>query len=142
VLEKGWRNVTLAAAPAEDADLDCEPADAVLFSFTHDILQSPAALANVFRQARDGARVAAVGPCWAPWWASWLNALLAMQLQAFVTTFEGLDRPWRHLARFVPDLRVEPTGLGVIYLASGHLDRGSLEDHEASASVSSALPGS
>jgi demethylmenaquinone methyltransferase/2-methoxy-6-polyprenyl-1,4-benzoquinol methylase len=118
----GWRNVTLAAGPAEQVEVDCEPVDAVLFSFTHDVLQSPEALANVFRHARDGARVAAVGPCWAPAWAAWLNGLLAWQLRAYVTRLDGLDRPWRLLAEHVADLEVD-AGAGVIYTASGRFSR-------------------
>lgn len=37
-------------------------ADAFLFSLTHDVLQMPEGLANLFGQAKPEARVAAFGP--------------------------------------------------------------------------------
>ena len=36
-----------------------------------------------------------------------------------INSFEGFDRPWRHLARYVDDLRVEQVALGTGYLAVG-----------------------
>ena len=76
VADHGWRNVVLLQAPVEDAAIP-HAADAVLFCAVHDVLQSPAALANLFAHARPGARVAAVGGKWAPPWAVGLNALAA-----------------------------------------------------------------
>ena len=67
VADHGWRNVVLVQAPVEDAIIP-EAADAVLFCAVHDVLQSPAALDNLFAGTRPGARVAAVGGKWAPPW--------------------------------------------------------------------------
>jgi SAM-dependent methyltransferase len=115
---EGWRNVTLVTGDIADTGIRGN-FDAVLFSFTHDLLQSPAAVENVFRHLRDGAHVASVGPVWAPWWAPGLSILLALELAPYVTTFDGLDRPWRYLERFVPDLRVDRGIPPVFYFASG-----------------------
>ena len=48
---RGWRNVMLIAAPAESAVVPAS-VDAVLFCAVHDVMQSPAALDNVFARAR------------------------------------------------------------------------------------------
>jgi demethylmenaquinone methyltransferase/2-methoxy-6-polyprenyl-1,4-benzoquinol methylase len=118
VADRGWRNVELVEAAAEDARLPAT-ADAVLFCAVHDVLQSPAALRNVFAHTRPGGRVAAVGGKWAAPWAVGLNALVTVVHAPFVRSMTGFDRPWRHLARHVPDLRVEEIELGCGYLASG-----------------------
>ena len=76
-----WDNVVLIESPAETAELPFE-ADAVLFSFCHDILQSERAIENVLTVVRPRARVAAAGHKWAEWWAPGMNgyiALMAMQ---------------------------------------------------------------
>lgn len=49
----GWQNITLIEAAVEEADIEAI-ADAALFSFTHDVLQSPPAVANVVRAGREG----------------------------------------------------------------------------------------
>jgi len=52
----GLANVELVEAPIEEARIP-GPVDALLFSYAHDVLRSPAALARVFDAARPGARV-------------------------------------------------------------------------------------
>jgi demethylmenaquinone methyltransferase/2-methoxy-6-polyprenyl-1,4-benzoquinol methylase len=58
-----WTNATLIVARMEDADLAPPrgPFDAVAFNFTHDVLQSEAALAKIFAACRPGARGAVAG---------------------------------------------------------------------------------
>ena len=117
----GWANVTLIEAPAEAAEAPL-PADAALLCGTHDILRSPAALGNILRQLKPGARIVAGGPKWAPPWqpgAPALNILTWQLNRSYVTTFEGFDRPWSHLARVVPDLTVEEVFFGGGYIAEG-----------------------
>jgi ubiquinone/menaquinone biosynthesis C-methylase UbiE len=100
---EGWRNVTLVQAAMEAADIP-RPLDAVLFNFTHDVLRSAGALARIFAAARPGVRVAAAGMKWAPWWLAPANLVVRAQARPYMTTFEGLDRPWSlleaHLERF------------------------------------------
>jgi ubiquinone/menaquinone biosynthesis C-methylase UbiE len=115
----GWANVTLVEATAEQAAIP-GPADAVLFAFTHDVLRSPKALANVLGALRPGGRLAAAGPKWAPLWPP-LNLLVWQVASQFVTTLEGFSRPWSRLEQAVPDLCVEEACFGCIYLAWGEL---------------------
>jgi acyl dehydratase/ubiquinone/menaquinone biosynthesis C-methylase UbiE len=117
VADAGWDNVTLLDARAEEATLP-DPADAVLFAFTHDVVRSSEALANVLGQVRPGGRVAAAGPKWTAF-APQLNPLVWQVARQFVTTFDGFRRPWAELERAVPDLAVEEAYFGCVYLAWG-----------------------
>jgi acyl dehydratase/ubiquinone/menaquinone biosynthesis C-methylase UbiE len=119
--QAGWENVTLLEASAEEAAVP-GPVDAVLFAFTHDIVQSPKALANVLGQVRPGGRLAATGPKWTTF-APQLNPLVWQVASQFVTSFEGFRRPWAELERAVPGLRVEEAYFGCVYLAWGTLPR-------------------
>jgi demethylmenaquinone methyltransferase/2-methoxy-6-polyprenyl-1,4-benzoquinol methylase len=119
--EHGWGNVTLVEAAGEDVRLD-EPADAALLCGVHDVMRSPAALANVLAQLREGARVVAGGAKWTPWWhvgSVPMNLSTRAMNRDFVTTFEGFHRPWSHLAALVPDLEVTETYMGAGYVAVG-----------------------
>ena len=118
VERSGWRNVTLIESAVEEAQIPGQ-VDAVLFHFTHDILRSPEALENVFQHVKRGGRVAAAGTKWAPWWASPVNFYGWYIGRRYVTTFEGDARPWSHLERTVPDLRVAPALFGGGYIAWG-----------------------
>jgi demethylmenaquinone methyltransferase/2-methoxy-6-polyprenyl-1,4-benzoquinol methylase len=115
---QGWHNVTLVESAIDQAQVP-EPADAVLFCFTHDILQTPAALENVFRHAKAGARVASMGYKWAPWWTGPWNYVIWNFTRYAITTRDGFGKPWRYLPRFVPDLRVQTALFGAIYFAWG-----------------------
>ena len=64
--------------------------------------------------------VAAGGGKWPG--SSWLRPLRACvtALHApFIHDFTGFDKPWRLLAEFVPDLRVDEHAYGAGYLALG-----------------------
>ena len=115
----GARNIELIEASVEDAQLR-GPLDAVLFSYAHDVLRSPEALANIFRAARPGARVVSMGIKHYPPWLGFLNAWLVRRAWGFLSTTEGLERPWSGLEARCPDLRVRETFfLGSGYIASG-----------------------
>lgn len=119
VEDAGWTNVTLIQTSMETVTLPVRW-DAALFHFTQDVLRSRAALANIFSQARDGARVAAAGTKLFPWWLGPLNVYVRLANRNYMTTSDGLRRPWNLLQRdYVPDLRVEPVWLGASYIASG-----------------------
>jgi SAM-dependent methyltransferase len=121
VQNHGWHNVTLLQAAGQDAALPVE-ADAALLSAVHDILRSPVALANVLTQLRSGGRVVASGPKWVPWWqpaSLALNSCAWLINRHCVTTFEGFDAPWSHLARLLPDLAVEEVFFGAGFIAVG-----------------------
>jgi ubiquinone/menaquinone biosynthesis C-methylase UbiE len=117
----GWRNVEVLEGRAEIARFEAR-ADAVLFSYVHDVLQSEAALGNVLSQAKPGARVVACGTRLWPWWGAPVNAWLRARHRRYITDMENFDRPWAKLAPRLEDFRVEtrwPPGWR--YLAAGRL---------------------
>ena len=114
----GLANVALIEAAMEDAAID-GPVDAILFNYTHDVLQSPRALRNIFSAARPGARVALAGIKHPPAWLFPLRLYRLIKARPYVTTFRGLDEPWRMLREYVPDLAVRPVMLGTNYFACG-----------------------
>jgi demethylmenaquinone methyltransferase/2-methoxy-6-polyprenyl-1,4-benzoquinol methylase len=120
VAAHGWQNVSLIQAAVETAAID-GVADAALFSFTHDVLQSPAAVANVVAHLKPGARVSSVGAKLAGGWSPLVNFFVRRSARPYVTTFRGLDRPWRELERYVDELHVKSLALGGAYLASARV---------------------
>jgi SAM-dependent methyltransferase len=94
-----FQNVTLINAPVEEAEIGVL-ADAALFHFTHDILRTPAAVANVIRHLKPGARIVASGLKWARPWALPTNLMVLQAALVSVTSLEGLTQPWSNLARW------------------------------------------
>lgn len=117
----GWRNVTLIESAVETAGIPLA-FDAALFHFTHDVLQSPAALARVFAHAKPGARVAVAGAKFVSWSFAPLNIWIMIRTRRYLTTYAGLRQPWCYLTRYVPDLRIRNRLLGTGYLAHGRFD--------------------
>jgi demethylmenaquinone methyltransferase/2-methoxy-6-polyprenyl-1,4-benzoquinol methylase len=115
-------NVTLIHAPAERARLPAAP-DALLFSFVHDVLQSGAALDNLFAQVRPGARVVAVGAKLFPWWLGPANFWFLARERGYVTAYRGFAQPWRLLAERVHGFAVLPLFPGNKFLALGRVAR-------------------
>jgi SAM-dependent methyltransferase len=123
VRRRGWTNVELVCASADDAVIPAT-VDAALLCAVHDVMRSPAALANVLRHVRDGGRIVAGGPKWAPWRRSGaisLNVSTWRLNRECVSTFEGFGRPWSRLGALVADLHVEDMYFGGGYLASATL---------------------
>jgi len=116
-----WQNVRLVESRVEDADLGDASFDAALFSFTHDVLQSDAAVAAVVRAVRPGGRIATTGIQWAPRWLAPVNAAVWLGARRYVTTFAGFDRPYGRLAAPLDDVRVERSWLGTMYVVSGRV---------------------
>lgn len=116
--EAGWRNVCLIEAPVEEVDAGAK-FDAALFNYTHDVLQSPRALERLFSFARPGARVAIAGIKHPPHWLFPLRLYRLLKARPYVTTLEGLDRPWRLVEARLANLRVRSVLLGTNYLAYG-----------------------
>lgn len=111
-------NIRLIEAPMETARIDAA-LDAVLFNYTHDVLRSAAALENIFGNLRPGARIAIAGIKHPPWWLYPARVWRLLKARPYVTTFEGMERPWSLLAERVPDLDVMPVMLGTNYIARG-----------------------
>jgi demethylmenaquinone methyltransferase/2-methoxy-6-polyprenyl-1,4-benzoquinol methylase len=121
----GWDNVVLICAPAERATLPAPP-HGVLFCAVHDILRSPRSLEALLGQVPEGSRVVAAGAQWVPWWvpaAPAVNWWVWVANKPYVSSFEGFERPWSHLARFLSSLTVHELALGIFYLASGTVRR-------------------
>jgi len=122
VVRAGWHNVTLIETAAEQVQLD-QRLDAVLFNYTHDVLQSAAALQRVFAATRAGARVAAAGLKYYPWWLAPLNPWVRMRARPYAVTLDGLDRPWEPLATYLDELTLESRNWGSGYICSGTVRR-------------------
>jgi demethylmenaquinone methyltransferase/2-methoxy-6-polyprenyl-1,4-benzoquinol methylase len=119
VTEHGWDNVRLIAAPVATAPID-GMADVALFCAVHDIMQSRAALDNIFAHLRPGSPVAATGGKQPALWMWPLRPWAIRLHRPFITDFAGFDRPWRLLATHVPDLQVRELAFTAGYLAVGH----------------------
>ena len=120
VEQAGWSQVELVCSPVQEAALP-DQADAALFHFTHDILQTPAALDHVLAHLAPGARLAICGLKWAPPWFAAFNPLVWWNAAQSVTTLSGLDAPWAGLAQRGARLTVEPLLCGTLFLASGQM---------------------
>ena len=118
VQSNGWRNVVLIESSMEAARIDL-PLDAILFNYTHDVLRSRAALERAFGHARPGARVAVAGVKHPPWWFFPVRLWRFAHARPYLTTFEGLARPWSLLERYVTELEVTPVLFGTNYMAAG-----------------------
>jgi ubiquinone/menaquinone biosynthesis C-methylase UbiE len=116
--ENDWQNITLISSSVEEAAIPLA-ADAALFHFTHDIMRTPKALANVVSHLKPGARIVAAGLKWAPARAMPLNLLVWNAALRSTSTLEGLARPWSHLERLLSHLEVEQMLGGTVYVASG-----------------------
>ena len=115
----GWRNAQLIVARMEDAALAPNSLDAVAFNFTHDVLQSEQALANIFAACKPGARVAVAGSKLLPWYLAPINLYVRWNNAPYMTTQRNLRAPWKLLSSYVGDLSVEPALWGAGYLAKG-----------------------
>ena len=127
----GWDNVHVVEAAAEDAQVvaakdtqvraqAATPAtlfDAALFNYTHDILRSPPAVANLLRQLRPGARIAVAGMKYPPRWAWPLRAIARYQNRSYNGNYAALDAPWDTLLPHVCDFSMRSTLFGTGYIA-------------------------
>lgn len=123
VASRRWRNVELICAPVEKAHWHGH-ADAALFHFTHDLLQRPEAVANALGMLHQGARVVACGLRWAPRWALAVNAGVYLAAQRSITTWAGLDQPWRELERQLGPMRSRSRLFSTVYIAEGRRAQG------------------
>ncbi|QJR14600.1 class I SAM-dependent methyltransferase [Usitatibacter palustris] len=120
VSDSGFANVDLQCATAEDYRAPV-PFDAILLSYTHDILRSRTSLANLMRLAKPGARVAATSTkLYAPWLAP-ANWYLRLSHRGYITNFEGMDAPWSLMPEFLTDFRVRTSPFSQHYIATGRV---------------------
>ena len=118
VQREGWTDVWHINQAAETVVLP-QPADAVLFNYTHDICRTPLAVDNLMRQVRPGARVAMAGIKFFPWWAGPLNLLAWLKNRPYNARPADLWQPWSLVAAYCDDFRWSGTQWGMGYIASG-----------------------
>jgi SAM-dependent methyltransferase len=95
--------------------------DAVLFSYTHDLIRSRTALGHVLGKARTGARVAATSTkLYAPWLVP-ANWYLRYSHRSYITNFEGFEAPWSLLAEYLDDFKVSTGPFTQHYVATGRV---------------------
>lgn len=115
--------VDFLAAAAQDAPYEAvlgeRRADAALFFFTHDVLQSIAALERALAVLKPGGRVVAAGLAWAPPWLPLSNLFVLGAAVHSVTRMDGLDCPWRQLEARMKEAEVERRWLASAYLLRG-----------------------
>lgn len=95
--------------------------DAILFSYTHDLIRSRASLKNIFCQAKSGTRIVAVSTKLFPKWFFVDNWHLRKTHQLTITNFDSFDRPWTLLAELTAACSVRTTLPGSRYLFEGRL---------------------
>ena len=113
-----WTNVWQVNEPAETVVLP-QSADAVLFNYTHDICRTPAAVANILRQVRPGARVAMAGMKFFPWWFGPLNLLPWLKNRPYNAKAADLVAPWSLVAAHCRSFERFSTQWGMGYIAHG-----------------------
>ena len=114
----GWDNVEVTVGDATIAPLPTE-VDGILFFLTHDLTRTPPVVQRAVAAGRPGATVVAFGPCRARGWGTPANLIVRPIARRYVTTLEGYDEPWSHLAAAVPGLRIRRPFLGATYVAVG-----------------------
>lgn len=123
VQRHGWTQVWQAHASAESVVLP-QPADAMLFNYTHDIIRTPEAIDNLVRQCKPGARIAVAGVKFFPWWTGPLNLLAWAKNRPYNARPADLWAPWDMLARHCATFECHTTQWGMGYIASGVLKTG------------------
>lgn len=125
VERRGWTNVELICATAEEATIPAQ-VDAAILCAVHDVMRSSRALANILAHIRPGGRIVAGGPKWVSWrhpQTFALNLATWRLNRDCVSTFEGFMTPWSRLAELVGDLRVDERYGGAGYIAAARCHR-------------------
>ena len=121
VSEAGWKNVNVVESTIESADIP-GPLDAVLFNFTHDIMRSPSALERIFAVVAPNARIAIAGMKYAPWWMAPLNVVVRAKARPYMTTFEGLQKPWDQVLPYLSEFEWSSELFGIAYIGWGRVN--------------------
>ena len=131
VAEAGWRNVRLLETAIDTADIPGQ-LDAVLLNFTHDVMRSRLALERIFAAMRPGARVAIAGMKYVPWWMSPVNFIVRAKARPYMTTFEGLEKPWDLALPYLTDFQWQSELFGIGYIGWGRVREADDEDNPRS----------
>jgi demethylmenaquinone methyltransferase/2-methoxy-6-polyprenyl-1,4-benzoquinol methylase len=121
VKHSALENTRLKCAAGTSVKLDARP-DAILFSYTHDLIRDRAALENIFAQARSGTRIVAASTKLFPLWFFIGNWYLRRTHRYTITNFDSFEAPWTLLAEFCKRHNVRTTVPGSRYIFAGTLD--------------------
>lgn len=99
-------------------------ADAVLLSYTHDVLQSPAAIERLLAITKPNARFVLLGMKTLPWLWGWpVNVFNLYRARRYLTTYANLSRPWAALEAGGARIEIIQTSLwGSAYIATATFD--------------------
>jgi arsenite methyltransferase len=122
VLREGWANVWHVCASAETVRLP-QQVDAILFNYTHDILRTREAVANIMHYAKPGARIAIAGIKFFPWWTGPLNLLAWAKNRPYNAKAADLWAPWDIVQTYCDQLECQSTQWGMGYIAQGTLKK-------------------
>ncbi len=120
VADAGWKNIEILESPIESAEIPGQ-LDAILLNFTHDVMRSPAALEQIFSAARPGARIAIAGMKYVPWWMAPANIIVRAKGRPYMTTFEGLEKPWDLALSYMTDFEWHHVLFGIGYIGWGRV---------------------
>jgi demethylmenaquinone methyltransferase/2-methoxy-6-polyprenyl-1,4-benzoquinol methylase len=122
ITEAGWQNIKLLESSIESANIP-GPLDAVLFHFTHDVMRSPPALKRIFAATGPNARIAMAGMKYAPWWMAPFNTIVRAKARPYMTTFEGLAKPWDLALPYLSEFEWYPELFGIVYIGWGRIHK-------------------
>lgn len=120
-LDLNRRNQVWHQCVAAESVVLPEAADAALFNYVHDIARTPAAVANIMRQLKPGARVAVAGMKFFPWWTGPLNLLAWAKNRPYNAQAADLWSPWDIIASYCTGFERQSTQCGMGYIARGTL---------------------
>ena len=118
VAQAGWKNIKVLQSTIEAAEID-GPLDAILLNFTHDIMRSPAALERIFAATAPGTRIAFAGMKYVPWWMAPANIIVRAKARPYMTTFEGLEKPWDLALPYLSEFEWHSVLFGIGYIGWG-----------------------
>lgn len=121
----GIPNVRLMQCAAEQMNGSMlaltHPVDAVLFCYTHDVLQSIAALQKLFAKCKAGARVVAVGTQLLPRWAWPVPQIQRFTHRHYITARDSMNLPYGVLSQFLEGFQSQRVFPWHSYMATGTL---------------------
>jgi arsenite methyltransferase len=122
VQANGWANVHLQMVNAESYQLPC-PVNAVLMHYVHDISRTDAAIDNLFKQLRGGARIGMAGMKYFSGVLGVLNWLAYLKNRPYNVLAADMRRPWDKVQAYAPGLALQPTQWGMGFVAHGEVQQ-------------------
>lgn len=126
VQSEGWSRVEVFESSAQGLVLP-QPVDAFLFHYTHDILRSPTAIAQLLRWAKPRARVAIAGIKYFPVWMAPLNLWVYLKNFGYNGAPGDLWSPWDRIAPYLDGFERASTQWGMGYIAFGRVKETPIE---------------